>query len=269
MSLGAHLRKILFIACTLALALPTSGTAAAATAQTVAWQEYQRPSVNGVVQPARIQQVAAPGPAAGRPTTPVMRVELRPGDVTNINYRGTHRAEVYGRAPASMWSTPAAQWPDPVGSVRWYSFALYVPADYAFTTDPYSWEVITQWKGLRGGSPPISLEIKRDWLRLGGARTNAALIPNDGNLGRITRGAWTRITIGLSLSPILGTGWVEVWRDGRLALARTAVATMDTIDGAPDPVYFKQGIYRNDNWPATHVLYFGPTRVGMTRAAVA
>jgi hypothetical protein len=245
-------------------------TAHASTAllpQTVAWQAAELPSVKGVTQTNRIQQVAAPGPAAGRPATPVSRFELRPGDVYTSGGYAANRVEVYGRTAMPM-STPAAQWPDPVGSVRWYSFSLYVPADFVTATDT-TWLTFTQWKGLRGGSPPIALEVKRSGLRLGGARTNAGLIPRDGNLGALSKGTWTRLAVGLRFSPDPRTGWVEVWRDGRQVLPRSAVATMDMINGQPDPTYFKQGIYRDNRWKCTHVLYFGPTIIGSTRYDVA
>jgi hypothetical protein len=127
---------------------------------------------------------------------------------------------------------------------------------------------ITQWKGLNGGSPPIALEIKRSGFRLGGARTNALLIPRDGYLGPLNKGTWSRFTVGMSLSTDPKAGWVEVWRDGALAFPRTSVATMDLINGKPDPVYLKQGIYRGTNWTATHVLYFGPVAVGPTLGSV-
>ena len=233
----------------------------------VTWQAYQRPSLGTVVLGESIQQVTAPGPANGRPAGPVMRYELQPGAQYNSSGYLAPRAEVYGRAATPM-STPAAQWPDPVGSVRWYSFSLFVPADFVTATDT-SWIDITQWKGLNGGSPPIALEIKRNGLRLGGVRTNTGLIPRDGYLGPLNKGSWTTVTVGLSLSPDPKAGWVEVWRDGALAFPRTAVATMDTINGKPDPIYLKQGIYQGGNWAGvTHVLYFGPVTVSSTRAGV-
>lgn len=234
--------------------------------EVVVWQSEQRPSVAGVEQADRIQQVAAPGPTAGRPAGPVMRFELRPGDVQDSSGYLSSRSEVYGRH-AQPRSTPAEQWSDPVGSVRWYGFSVFVPADFPTATDT-KWVTITQWKGLKGGSPPIALEIKRDQLRLGGARTNAGLVPGDGLLGQLSKGAWTELVVGLSLSPDPAAGWVEVWRDDALVLPRTAVATMDRIDGQVDPVYLKQGLYRSSSWTDTHVIYFGPVTVGSRRSDV-
>ena len=225
------------------------------------WAAEQSPA------PGRITRVPAPGPAAGRPARHVLRFEVQPGDLYNSSGQLAPRAEVMGRTPASFSGTPAGQWPDPPGAVRWYGFRLFVPADFITAIDT-TWLTFTQWKGYRGGSPPIALEIKRDGLRLGGARTNAGLIPRDGNLGKIRRGTWTRLVVGLHLSPSPSEGWVEVWRDGELRLPRTAVATMDLIDGQPDPVYLKQGIYRDTRWTCTHVLYFSPVTIGTSRSDV-
>jgi hypothetical protein len=226
------------------------------------WQGEEVPA------PGRLQRVAAPGPATGRPASQVLRFELRPGDVwTDTDGYRANRCEVYGRA-GQPWSTPGNQWPDPAGSERWYGFRLFVPADFATVTTADPWLVFTQWKGLRGGSPPIALEVKRSGLRLGGTRTNTGKIPGDGALGTIVKGAWTQLAVGLSLSPDPAVGWVEVWRDGAQALPRTAVATMDLVNGQPDPVYLKQGIYRDPAWTVPHVLYFGPTAVGTARTDV-
>jgi hypothetical protein len=246
-----------------AVGAPPATQPSRAIGDVVAWEAEQRPSAGGVVQADRIQRIAAPGPAAGRPAGDVLRFELRPGDIQDSGGYRSNRVEVYGRTATPM-STPASQWPDPVGSVRWYTFALYVPEDFVTATDT-SWLTFTQWKGLEGGSPPVALEIKRDRLRLGGARANAGVVPGDGDLGPLTKGAWTTLTVGLSLSTDAHSGWVEVWRDGSIALPRTAMATMDVVNGVPDPVYLKQGIYRDSSWSCTQVLVMGPVRVSSTR----
>ena len=234
--------------------------------QYVVWQGYQRPSSGGVERADRIQQVPPVGPEEGRPIEPVMRFELRAGDQQTSGGYTANRAEVFSRR---AWSddVPADEWPDPPGSIRWFGFSFYVPEDFATATDD-KWLTFTQWKGARGGSPPLALEIKRESLRLGGARTNAGLVPGDGLIGPLVRGAWTRLEIGLSMSSDPAAGWVEVWRDGELVLARTSLATQDIVDGGPDPLYLKQGIYRDSRWRPVHVLYFGPVKIGNTRDRV-
>jgi hypothetical protein len=215
------------------------------------WARVQVPSVDGEPQPDRIR--IAPSPTSAEQ---VLRVELRPGDVQESGGYEANRAEVYDRHAEPGSSTPPEEWPDPVGSVRWYDFAVYIPADFD-TADDDKWLDLTQWKGYRGGSPPLALEIKRDRLRLGGTE-------GSDSLGRIDKGEWTRLTFGVHWSPD-EDGWVEVWRDGERVVDRTAGPTMDVVDDEPDPVYLKQGIYRTKDWDSTHVVYFGPLTVATTR----
>ena len=229
---------------------------------TEGWQAEQEPAVLGAVQQDRIRMAVDPEKGA------VMRAELRPfgsapglrdGDVTTTGGYEANRSEVYARH-ASPGSTPAAQWPDPIGATRWYGFDLYIPQD--FVTDPtgLQWITITQWKGYAGGSPPIALEIKRDRLEMAGKTGRQ-------DLGPIKRGTWERIVVGVYLHP--DAGWVEVYRDGQQALARTNRPTMEwRSPGVVDPIYLKQGIYRHWDWRATHVLYFGPVTIGTTRDVV-
>lgn len=194
--------------------------------------------------PGRIA-TAAPPLGGPRPEGTALRVRLAPGDLYNSSGYVAPRCEVMGK-------------PEPVDVVRWYGFSVYVPSGFPFATDT-SWLILTQWKGQLGGSPPVGVEIKRSGLRLGGTRTNAGLVPGDGALGAIVTDTWTRIAVGLRLSAT--DGWVQVYRDGREALPRTAVATLDMVGGQPDPVYVKQGIYRQDP-SLDQTLYFGPLLVG-------
>ena len=147
-----------------------------------------------------------------------------------------------------------------MNSTRWYHISVLFPEGFQTATDT-KWFTFTQWKGERGGSPPIALEVKRDRLRLGGTRTNAGLVPGGGDLGPLRPGRWTDITVGMRLSPDPQSGWVEVWLDDQVALPRTAVATMDLVGGTVDPIYLKQGIYRDSQWQCTHVLYLADARI--------
>lgn len=243
-------------------------------------QEPASPGAGGTLQTSRISVAAAgsvPGTGTYKPAGQAMRVELRryetstgatDGDVTDTGGFLANRSEVYARH-ASPGNTAPELWPDPVGAVRWYGFSLLVPAGHTFASDA-KWLTFTQWKGRDGSSPPVGLEINHSNLRLGGARANASLLPVT-DLGAAVTGTWTRLVVGLRFSPDPAIGWVEAWRDGAQIVSPTSVATMDyQVDGVtPDPIYLKQGIYRDTAWTVTHVLWFGPTKMGRTRAAVA
>lgn len=223
----------------------------AATVEDV-WGHVQVPDEDGERLSDRI--TIAPSPTSdGR----VLRVELREGDVHESSGYEANRAEVYDRHASPGSSTPPDEWPDPVGSVRWYDFTVYLPDDFE-TAEDSRWLDLTQWKGFRGGSPALALEVKRNQLRLGGSE-------GSGSLGRLPKGEWTHLTFGMRWSPDPDVGWVEVWRDGEREVERTPTATMREVDGEPDPVYLKQGIYRSQKWTGTHVAYFGPLTIATTR----
>jgi hypothetical protein len=172
-----------------------------------------------------------------------LRVEVRPGELTTTSGYSAPRSEVYGPL-------------EPFNVDRWYEWSLLIPEGFTFATDA-TWLSLTQWKGQRGGPPPIALEVKQNWLRLGGARANAGLVTKQ-NLGRLTPGVWTRLQVGIRHAT---DGWVQVFRDGIEVLPRTPLATVDVIGGQPDPVYVKQGIYRDDRWTCPHTIYYGPLTI--------
>lgn len=227
------------------------------------WRSVQQPAGTNRIT---VQANPAPSTSAWSPKVNVMRSEVRGGDITDTGGYLAARAEVYGRVPATMSSTPAAQWPDPVGSVRYYGWSIYLPVGHKFATDT-TWETLTQLKGYRGGSPPIALELKRSNFLLGGTKQGAYGSAKD--LGSATPGKWTRFVIGVSLSNDASKGWVEAWRDGVQKVKRTTTATMDTYQGKPDPIYLKQGVYRSKAFTQTHVAYYGPVKVGTSYADVA
>ncbi|ROP26748.1 polysaccharide lyase-like protein [Pseudokineococcus lusitanus] len=238
------------------------------------WVAEQEPTRGrgGPVLTDRIKQLPAgkvPGTGPEKPRGGVMSVHLEryesapgaeDGDVTVTGGVSGNRAEVYGRYPERASTTEPGDWPDPPGSTRYYSFAVLVPEGHTFATDT-KWMTLTQFKGFRGGSPPVALEIKRDHFIVGGA--NGALksfVPN-GDLGEVVPGRWTHFTFGLHYSTSAREGWVEVYRDGQMVTPRSYLPTLDVVNGQADPAYLKQGIYRTKSWAVPHTVYFGPTTV--------
>jgi hypothetical protein len=224
------------------------------TLKELGWTSTQAPSDDSV----QVLRSAHRLSGSSRPSGPVMRVELGKDEQYVENGESSARAEVYGRN-ASPWSTPIAEWPDPPGSRRWYRFSLYLPRHFATSDDSDDWLVLTQWKGRDGGSPPVSIEVAGDRLRLGGERSNEGDVPDEGDLGPLPLGRWTTLTVGLGLSP--KNGWLEVHRDGDVVIPRQRLATMDVVDRDVDPVYLKQGIYRSEGWHTAQTAYFSPVRV--------
>lgn len=241
---------------------------------------YYDPSIN------RMTIVESPSVPGGGPYKPIgrcMRVELRPysatnpgtlipadGDICDTSGYLANRSEGFIRA-ADPFSTPAASWPDPVGTERWYAWSFYLPVGFPTDATGANWLFITQWKGRDGGTPPFEIAVKRSNIQLSGTRTFASLLPNDGTLAAITTGSWMRLKIGFFLSPDPAIGWVNAYCNDSEIIPRMSVSTMDyQVDGiTADPISFKQGIYRASTWAVNHTIYIGPVKIGDTEASVA
>lgn len=216
------------------------------------WYREQEPAVDGVTQTDRISMRCA-FPGRGQtyaPTDAAMRVELRQGD----DYNGTNRAEVYDEFPATPASgTGWPGWPLAAnGGEHWVRFSVYIEQA---TFDSSKWRDILQFKGYRGGSPPIAEAIDGGRFKIVGRRNVF--------LGPATPGVWHDFVIHIKLAADAG-GLLEVWQDGVNYMPLWTGQTMDLVNGAPDPVYLKQGDYRTASWPDTDVFWFGPTRVTPT-----
>ncbi len=236
------------------------------------WQKVQVPMSMGKKQYGRIRLVKAPGSASDprRPSTSVMRVEVRPfdhgapqGDVTATSGYHASRAEVYGRFATS--GTPARGWPDPVNSTRWYSWSLYLPQDFAVSGEVSHWLDLTQWKGLYTGSPAVALGVTGRQLALDGKHIHVPIAP-------LTRGRWMALRVGIHFSAQKSAGWVTVSVNGHVVVPVTHGPTMNSYmkngQDIVDPIYLKQGIYRSDSWSQTQVAYFGPVKIGTSPASV-
>jgi hypothetical protein len=261
------------------------GSGADSTVVVPPWYDVQRPTA------ARMTLTAAVPGIVGDPARPVgrrvMRVELRPysatnpgttdpldGDVTLINGDPYSRSEVAGRLPNNPNSDA---YPDPDGSERWYSWSTYIPPDFPIEPTGDLWFSLTQWKGWRGNSPPIFMGVNKGNLVVDGVRTyNGGPGPTVGAtvIKPIPFGRWVRYVVGIKWSSDPAVGWLELRVDGVLWRPRTFFATMQTkaevgnVGPTSDPTYLKQGIYRHDLWPVTHVLYHSEIVLGDTRLDV-
>lgn len=220
--------------------------------------------VNGTPSSNTVQVIrGTPGYAAATSTVTGDTFTVPCGDVSDSNNTyATSRAEVFHDLKIPTYTDPAL-WANPVGSIRWFQWAMFVPSDFVPAPDGDNWLVVMQVKGLYGGGPPLAVEVNRGNWRIGGTRGNAGAFPTSGFLDPIIKDTWTDFILGMKLSPDPAVGWVELWINRAASLPRTTVATMDyQVDGVTaDPVYIKTGIYRNPLWACTHVLHFGPLTV--------
>jgi hypothetical protein len=201
-----------------------------------------------------------------------MRVDLLPGDVQTVQTNGNvrHASEVYGLYTTSGSHTPAENWPLGVEREAWFHFSFGLDPSFVASTYSTDWMDFMQLKGQWGGSPPLALEAKLNRLQIG-----SSVGPRI-DIGTLPIGHWTDLIIGVYLSDDPAKGWIHIERDGQVLVTKQIHATMGqdkSINGTaanpvPDPVYLKQGIYRTGEHQIEAIAWFGPTKVGRTKAAV-
>lgn len=189
------------------------------------------------------------------------------GDVSDsgsaTNAYATSRAEALARSGTEYGVSLPQDYPDPVGSVRYYGCSYYIePTTWAARSydGTSSWITLTQWKQNTNGSPPRALAIdvtNNRWYidGFGGAFTAP--------IKTLTPGVWQRFIFGFRWQAD-GTGWTEVYDgDGTLLVPRAAGATMAGTTASPTPNYLKEGIYRaKDGWRTTMIFYYSPMKIG-------
>lgn len=167
----------------------------------------------------------------------------------------------------------------PANSERWYSFSVFLPADYQ--QDP-SGEIIAQWHDLPdrdlGESwkfPALCLNTKngrfglfRTWDSKQVTLNNATEGQETVDLGPYQTGKWTDFVFHVKWSS-RSDGRFEVWQDGKLVVSRNGPNYYNDKRGP----YLKIGIYKGDwkNHPENstvteRTLYYDEVRIGDANA---
>ena len=190
-----------------------------------------------------------------------MRFATEPGTAPN----GTARAEVY---------TSEAY--GDIDDEAWYAWSTLIPSfpNQLNGWPSYSdWNVITQWNNWSGcGGPnvsvgvdptaPVSAQLYFQQVDVD-PRTCAVLARHKTHLG-LVYDHWYDFVVHARWSTDESVGFVEVWIDGRLVVARQVGMTAGTSSG----VYWKQGFYRGD-FDATNVVVHDNSGVYDSFAAAA
>lgn len=130
------------------------------------------------------------------------------------------------------------------GDESWFRWSTKFPED--FRTSP-RWHIWTQWhqEADNGGSPPLEFALQGEelHLRVQGRQYDARGDWTGGIVWRapLQRGVWHEYLLHVKWSTRPEAGFLELWVDGRLELARIYHGTLD-VDGV---VYLKQGLYRD------------------------
>jgi hypothetical protein len=178
-----------------------------------------------------------------------VKVEVRDGDVEPET--GSERCELVGP-------------PLPDETERWFRLAIYVPSK---ADPPDSWQIISQWYSINGGSPPLALfnqiGLPMRWALRTGDSTKTYWRSR-----KLARNRWHEIVVGVFLSQAPSRGWVEVWLDGKRQKLANGRTRMDGKTRGPVSGAFITGIYRDPESTGTSVQYMDHYSIGPTRESV-
>lgn len=161
------------------------------------------------------------------------------------------------------------------GDEAWFGFSVMLGEDFPVHE---GWQVITQWKNVGEGSPPVELDVQDGVFRVSGGAGH----PDDDveayaeQLAPAETGVWTDWVFRIRFSTDPDVGEIEVWKDGALVLPtyRPGSGTLYPLDGeaedeAHEPTsYLKTGYYRAAEISAPATVYYDSWRVGTTGEAV-
>lgn len=157
--------------------------------------------------------------------------------------------------------------PEQLHRERWYSFAVFFPADgFGTDTDP---EIISQWHQEKMGSPSVSLLVKNNRLNLNvGNDVKVGGSKRDNfDLGPVQKNSWNEFVFHYIHSNE-SDGLIEIWKNGEKILTRQGGNIYPGI--LPK---WKIGIYKWI-WETTQtnvdkrILYFDNVRMGNEHASL-
>ncbi|SDI99882.1 Polysaccharide lyase [Frankineae bacterium MT45] len=183
------------------------------------------------------------------------RIQLNPGD---------ERLEFHG-SPSQL-----------DGQTRYYGVALRLDPTFPLSTDT----VLFQFVNTDGGgtfAPPLQMTLQQGNLQFWNYSTPSGQIDDSKQTVRYrllwhapaVRGVWLRFVLGVTWGNSAASGQVSLAYQGSQVLAPTHVQTLYSYSsGAPEPVYWKFGVYGGGTAPGPRIVDFGWYRVGTSAAAV-
>ena len=131
---------------------------------------------------------------------------------------------------------------EPVGSEYYYKWSTMFATDFPSAT---TWQLFAQWHHTgSSGSPPVEFFVYGEEMRLNVRGTTVWRAP-------LVRGVWQDFVFHVKWSPDSKVGFVELYHNGKLSLAKRPAATQ--FSGMLN--YLKLGLYRNESISKTGVLY--------------
>ncbi len=140
---------------------------------------------------------------------------------------------------------------EPSGTERYYRWQTMFANDYPSAD---TWQLFTQWHHSGdNGSPPVEFDIRNEGI---------SLVVNFKAVWRapLVRGVWHDFIFHVKWSNDPAVGFVELWYDGQLSLAKTFMTTQF----AGMTQYLKQGLYRNSTIQPTGTVWHDGFVIGTT-----
>ncbi len=186
--------------------------------------------------PDRVQVVTSPV----RQGRYALRVEVRQGD--NPIHASGNRNELVKFDGSSE------------GREFYYGWSTLWPSDYPMTP---TWQVFMQWHHPgSSGAPPVRFVLGCSAADCGRPLPDTLFFIVDGKplwtMAPVTKGQWHDFTLHVKWSANPSIGFVELWYDGKLVVAKRYVRTMFN---SSDTNYLKMGLYRDAVTQPTAVLY--------------
>lgn len=150
------------------------------------------------------------------------------------------------------------------GQEKYFGWSVFLPLDYP-VNDP--WSLVTQFKGIHTGSPPISLNY-----RYGNWMLNYRPNTNSGVLNKwktpATNGRWEHFVLHIKWSTDPNVGFIEFWFNGQLVVPKFYTPTMHLSNGVPVPNFGVIGLYRDSSIKDNVKLYHDGMVAGRTYQSV-
>jgi uncharacterized protein (TIGR03382 family) len=143
---------------------------------------------------------------------------------------------------------------EPPGSEYYYKWSTLFPEDYPSAN---TWQLFAQWhQDGCCGSPPLEFYVVGEemFLRVGGS--NGKVVWR----GPLVRGSWNDFVLRVKWSSNPKEGFVEMYKDGELAVPKTMAATQ--FNGERN--YLKLGLYRDNSISQVGVVYHDGFTMGTT-----
>jgi Polysaccharide lyase len=148
---------------------------------------------------------------------------------------------------------------------RWFRLAIYVPSS---ADPPDSWQIISQWYSITGGSPPLALFNNQGLPMRWSLRHGDSSRTYWRSRKKLARNRWHDLVVGVFLSQSRSRGWVEVWLDGKRQKLANGRTRMHGQTRGPVPGAFITGIYRDPASTGTSIQYMDHYSVGPSRESV-